>query len=129
MIQLGPAPKKSPWVQVGSPSIPCRNGFWVGVQDPGRNHTMRCGYRHCFSNTALLISDFALDVYGFVDRANVGTSLVANRSLNEQIIKLQHLLPVHHLMCEFEEIPVSVIRLLFVFHYNILKLSLMFSDP
>lgn len=55
-----------------------------------------------FSTSVLLISDFALEVYGFVDRVHAGASLVANRGLNEQIVKLRHLLPVHHLMCAFE---------------------------
>ncbi|KAH7725630.1 hypothetical protein AAVH_06810, partial [Aphelenchoides avenae] len=58
---------------------------------------------HSFSKSIRLISDFALEVYGFLDRPEVGSSLVANRSLHEQIFRLRHLLPVHHLMCEFEK--------------------------
>ncbi|KAH7693790.1 hypothetical protein AAVH_39170, partial [Aphelenchoides avenae] len=50
----------------------------------------------------LLHADFATEVYGFLDRAHVGTSLIANRALNELILKLKNRLPVHHLMCEFE---------------------------
>ncbi|KAH7715058.1 hypothetical protein AAVH_17589 [Aphelenchoides avenae] len=49
-----------------------------------------------------LLPQFASDVYGFLDRAHVGTSLVANRGLSELILKLNHLLPVHHLTCEFK---------------------------
>lgn len=59
--------------------------------------------RTFFSSRLLLLPDFASEVYGFVDRAHVGTSLIANRSFNELLFKLRHLLPVHHLMCEFNE--------------------------
>lgn len=60
-----------------------------------------CQYRH-FSKTVLLIPDFASEVYGFLDRAHIGTSLVANVTLSMLISKLKNCLPVHHLMCEFE---------------------------
>lgn len=55
----------------------------------------------------LLISDIALGVYGFVERAAAGASLIANKALNKQIWSLRQLLPVHHLTCEFEKTPVS----------------------
>ncbi|KAH7719191.1 hypothetical protein AAVH_13350 [Aphelenchoides avenae] len=54
------------------------------------------------SKSFLLQADFATEVYGFLDRAHVGTSLIANRALNELMLKLKNRLPVHHLMCEFE---------------------------
>lgn len=54
-----------------------------------------------------------MEVYGFIDRADVGTSLVANRGLHEQVCKLRHLLPVHHLMCEFKkEEEVSIVSVI-----------------
>ncbi|KAH7704677.1 hypothetical protein AAVH_28130, partial [Aphelenchoides avenae] len=54
------------------------------------------------SKTALLIPDFASDVYGFLDRVHIGTSLVASSGLSELIPKLKNRLAKHHLMCEFE---------------------------
>lgn len=56
-----------------------------------------------FSESPLLLPDFAFDVYGFLDRAHVGTSLLANSDLSELIFKLRNRLPVHHLTCEFEK--------------------------
>ncbi|KAH7701414.1 hypothetical protein AAVH_31451 [Aphelenchoides avenae] len=58
------------------------------------------------SKSVLLIPDIASEVYGFIDRVHAGTSLIANRGLNELIFKLRHQLPIHHLMCEFEEVTV-----------------------
>ncbi|KAH7696026.1 hypothetical protein AAVH_36906, partial [Aphelenchoides avenae] len=54
------------------------------------------------SKSPLLLADFASEVYGFLGRAHVGTSLLANSALNELIFKLRNRLPVHHLTCEFE---------------------------
>ncbi|KAH7660491.1 hypothetical protein AAVH_43725 [Aphelenchoides avenae] len=58
------------------------------------------------SKSVLLLPDFASEVYSFIDRMHAGTSLIANRGLNELMFKLRHLLPMHHLMCEFEEATV-----------------------
>ncbi|KAH7693789.1 hypothetical protein AAVH_39172, partial [Aphelenchoides avenae] len=51
--------------------------------------------------TLLLHPDLAPEVYGFLDRVHVGTSLTANSDLNQMISRLKSRLPVHHLMCEF----------------------------
>lgn len=50
-----------------------------------------------------ILPNFASEVYGFLDREYVGTSLIANRGLNELIAKLRHLLPVHHLACDLHK--------------------------
>lgn len=51
----------------------------------------------------MLIPDFASEVFGFLERAHVGSSLLANRDLRDVICQLKHRLPVHHLTCNFEE--------------------------
>ncbi|KAH7709071.1 hypothetical protein AAVH_23652 [Aphelenchoides avenae] len=55
------------------------------------------------SKSMLLLPEFASEVYGFLDRIYAGTSLMASRALNELLLKLRHMLPVHHLTCEFQE--------------------------
>ncbi|KAH7719210.1 hypothetical protein AAVH_13368 [Aphelenchoides avenae] len=55
------------------------------------------------SKSLMLLPEFASEVYGFLDREHVGTSLIANRGLNELIFKLRNRLPVHHLSLRFEE--------------------------
>ncbi|KAH7693346.1 hypothetical protein AAVH_39621, partial [Aphelenchoides avenae] len=54
------------------------------------------------SKSILLLPDFASDVYAYLDRVHIGTSLNSNSVLSEVILKLKTRLPVHHLMCEFE---------------------------
>ncbi|KAH7694096.1 hypothetical protein AAVH_38863, partial [Aphelenchoides avenae] len=49
--------------------------------------------------TLLLIPDFALEVFGFLDRAHVGPALLANRGLYDLIDQLKQRLPLHHLSC------------------------------
>lgn len=62
-----------------------------------------------FSKSILLLPDFASDVYAYLDRVHIGTSLNSNSVLSEVILKLKTRLPVHHLMCEFEaETVVSI---------------------
>ncbi|KAH7691310.1 hypothetical protein AAVH_40176, partial [Aphelenchoides avenae] len=55
------------------------------------------------SNSLLLLPEFASEVYGFLDRAHVGTSLIASRGLNELLFKLRNRLPVHHVSLTFEK--------------------------
>ncbi|KAH7716652.1 hypothetical protein AAVH_15935 [Aphelenchoides avenae] len=50
----------------------------------------------------LLHPDLAPEVYGFLDRVHVGTSLTANSALNQLISRLKNRLSMHHLMCEFK---------------------------
>ncbi|KAH7720596.1 hypothetical protein AAVH_11927 [Aphelenchoides avenae] len=49
------------------------------------------------SATLLLQPDFASEVFGFLDRAHVGSSLLANRAVYNLICQLKQRLPVHHL--------------------------------
>ncbi|KAH7720594.1 hypothetical protein AAVH_11925 [Aphelenchoides avenae] len=53
--------------------------------------------------TRMLLTDFASEVYGFLDRAHAGPSLLANRGLHDRIRQLKQRLPVHHVTCVFEE--------------------------
>ncbi|KAH7716019.1 hypothetical protein AAVH_16575 [Aphelenchoides avenae] len=62
-----------------------------------------CGTANRSSATCMLIPDFASEVFGFLERAHVGSSLLANRDLRDVICQLKHRLPVHHLTCNFEE--------------------------
>ncbi|KAH7721295.1 hypothetical protein AAVH_11258 [Aphelenchoides avenae] len=55
------------------------------------------------SQSKLLLPDFASEVYGFLERVHLGTSLTANRRLSALLSKLKNRLPVHHLLCQFEE--------------------------
>ncbi|KAH7709072.1 hypothetical protein AAVH_23653 [Aphelenchoides avenae] len=55
------------------------------------------------SKSLLLLPEFASEVYGFLDREHVGTSLIANRRLNELLFKLRNRLPVHHVSLIFEK--------------------------
>ncbi|KAH7716020.1 hypothetical protein AAVH_16576 [Aphelenchoides avenae] len=60
-----------------------------------------CGTSNRSSATHLLLPDFASEVFGFLDRVHVGTSLLANRDLYGVICQLKQRLPVHHLTCAF----------------------------
>lgn len=61
----------------------------------------------------MLLTDFASEVYGFLDRAHAGPSLLANRGLHDRIRQLKQRLPVHHVTCVFEETrPVRAIYVL-----------------
>ncbi|KAH7712682.1 hypothetical protein AAVH_19987 [Aphelenchoides avenae] len=51
------------------------------------------------SATLLLVPDFALEVFGFLDRAHVGPSLLANRGLYDLLSQLKQRLSLHHLTC------------------------------
>lgn len=55
------------------------------------------------SATMLLLPEFAFEVFGFLDRAHIGSSLLANRALHDLIGQLKQRLPVHHLKCAFED--------------------------
>ncbi|KAH7671574.1 hypothetical protein AAVH_42626, partial [Aphelenchoides avenae] len=50
----------------------------------------------------LLLPDFASEVYGFLDRLHIGTSLTSNSRLSALLSKLKTRLPLHHLKCKFE---------------------------
>lgn len=56
-----------------------------------------------FSESLMLVEDYASDVYGFLDPAHLGTSLTANGRLSELISKLGYRLPVHSLRCLFSD--------------------------
>ncbi|KAH7707464.1 hypothetical protein AAVH_25285 [Aphelenchoides avenae] len=53
------------------------------------------------SATPLLLPEFTSDVFGFLNRAHVGSSLIANRALRDRLGQLKQRLPVHHLTCSF----------------------------
>ncbi|KAH7709760.1 hypothetical protein AAVH_22957 [Aphelenchoides avenae] len=55
------------------------------------------------SATQLLQQDVASEVFGFLDRAHIGPSLLANHALHDVICQLKQRLPVHHLKCAFEQ--------------------------
>ncbi|KAH7707827.1 hypothetical protein AAVH_24941 [Aphelenchoides avenae] len=55
------------------------------------------------SATPLLLPEFASEVFGFLDRAHAGSSLLANRALHDRLVQLKQRLPVHHLTCSFEK--------------------------
>ncbi|KAH7715164.1 hypothetical protein AAVH_17438 [Aphelenchoides avenae] len=54
--------------------------------------------------TLLLQPDLASEVFGFLDRALVGSSLLANRDLHDLLHQLKQRLPVHRLECGFNEV-------------------------
>ncbi|KAH7696611.1 hypothetical protein AAVH_36317, partial [Aphelenchoides avenae] len=54
--------------------------------------------------TLLLLPEYASDVFGFLDRAHVGPSLLSNRHLRNLICQLKQRLPVHHLKGAFEKV-------------------------
>ncbi|KAH7720598.1 hypothetical protein AAVH_11929 [Aphelenchoides avenae] len=56
----------------------------------------------------LFLPDFASEVYGFLDRAYVGSSLLANRALYNLVCQLKQRLPVHHLKCAFVDYWLTV---------------------
>lgn len=51
------------------------------------------------------VPDVAIDVYAFLARTNVGTSLTASRDLNGLICGLRNRLPVHRLECSIARKP------------------------
>ncbi|KAH7697461.1 hypothetical protein AAVH_35457, partial [Aphelenchoides avenae] len=53
-------------------------------------------------STLLLLPEFVSEVLGFLDRAHIGSSLLANRGLHDLICQLKKRLPVHHLKCAFQ---------------------------
>ncbi|KAH7693330.1 hypothetical protein AAVH_39637 [Aphelenchoides avenae] len=55
-------------------------------------------------------SDFAPEVYGFLDRVHVGASLLANSDLSKLIVKLTNYLPLRRLTCDFEMLPEGLSR-------------------
>ncbi|KAH7702871.1 hypothetical protein AAVH_29963, partial [Aphelenchoides avenae] len=50
----------------------------------------------------LLVPEFAVEVYGFLDRIHVGSSLLANRRMHDCLTDARGILPVHQLTCELE---------------------------
>ncbi|KAH7712501.1 hypothetical protein AAVH_20156 [Aphelenchoides avenae] len=52
----------------------------------------------------LLHPDLATEVFGFLERAHVGSSLLASRALHDVIFQLKQRLPVHQLRCTFQDI-------------------------
>ncbi|KAH7720600.1 hypothetical protein AAVH_11931 [Aphelenchoides avenae] len=58
---------------------------------------------HRSSATLLLLPEFASEVFGFLDRAHIGSSLLASRALHDLVCRLKQRLPVHHLKCVLEK--------------------------
>lgn len=48
----------------------------------------------------MLVPEFAVEVFGFLDRIHVGSSLLANRRMHDCLNDARGILPVHPLSCE-----------------------------
>ncbi|KAH7708868.1 hypothetical protein AAVH_23875 [Aphelenchoides avenae] len=52
------------------------------------------------TRTLMLVPEFAVEVFGFVDRVHIGSSLLANRRIQDCLNDTKGILPVHLLSCE-----------------------------
>ncbi|KAH7708645.1 hypothetical protein AAVH_24090 [Aphelenchoides avenae] len=62
-------------------------------------------------STMMLVPEFAVEVYGFLDRIHVGSSLLANRRMHDSLSAAKGILPLHQLSCDLDrENLVSVLQ-------------------
>ncbi|KAH7702009.1 hypothetical protein AAVH_30851 [Aphelenchoides avenae] len=53
--------------------------------------------------TMVLVPEFAVEVFGFLDRIHIGSSLLANRRMHDCLTDAKGILPVHQLSCELQK--------------------------
>ncbi|KAH7707959.1 hypothetical protein AAVH_24797 [Aphelenchoides avenae] len=98
LFGLGAKRASEAWTQVYRSHLPCYSCTTVEAVE--ERSIPRLGD----PATLLLLPEYASEIFGFLDRAHFGSSLLANRHLRNLIGQLKQRLPVHHLKCAFEKV-------------------------